>query len=106
MAQGAAALASQDDVKLFADENGHVDVALTEVVPSFGPGARLDVRYQLTAFTCYACGDGAWSSYSKSMRVDARRTPSPLRPWVTPAPGVHAFALAHPELTVGGWSEL
>ncbi len=101
-----AALAAQDDVKMFADESGRIDASLTEIVPSFGPGARLDVRYQLTAFTCYACGDGQWSSYSKSTRADARHTPEPLRPWVVPAAGVHAFALAHPELTVGGWSLL
>jgi hypothetical protein len=105
-AKAVAALAAQEDVKMFADESGHITPSLTEIVPSFGPGARLDVRYQLTAFACYACSDGAWSSYSRSTRVDAPRTPDPLRPWGVPAAGVHAFALAHPQLTVGGWSTL
>jgi hypothetical protein len=102
--QAVAALAADEDVKMFADDSGHFDASLTEIIPSFGPGARLDVRYQLTAFACYACSDGAWTSYSRSTRVDALRPPAPLRPWVVPAAGVHAFALAHPELTVGGWS--
>jgi hypothetical protein len=104
--EAVAALAADEEVKMFADENGHVDSSLTEIVPFFGPDARLDVRYQLTAFACYACSDGSWSSYSRSTRFDARRTPAPLRTWVVPAAGVHAFALAHPELTLGGWSAL
>jgi hypothetical protein len=94
------------DVAPFADEAGHVAMALTEIVPSFDAGARLRVAFQFTAPSCYACSDRLWSSYSKSMRKPVPSVPEPLRAWEQPPAGVRTFAIAHAELHVGGWSAL
>jgi hypothetical protein len=99
------ALAADDDVSAFA-ENGELEVELTEIVPTYGQDAQLSLGMQFTAPSCYACSDGAWSSYSKSTRRVAPIIPDALRAWAVAPDGVRAFARAHPELTVGGWSEL
>jgi hypothetical protein len=99
------ALAADDDVSAFA-ENGELEVELTEIVPTYGQEAQLALAMQFTAPTCYACSDGAWSSYSKSTKRALPMIPDALRAWTVAPDGVRAFARAHPELTVGGWSEL
>jgi hypothetical protein len=99
------ALAADDDVSAFA-ENGELEVELTELVPTYGQEAQLSLAMQFTAPSCYACSDGAWSSYSKSTRRAAPMIPDALRAWAVAPDGVQAFARAHPELAVGGWSEL
>jgi len=104
-ARAATALSVDEDVKGFAEKD-EPEIALTEVLPHFSHDAELTVDLQFTAPTCYACSDGAWSSYSKSTTRTARGVPAALRAWATPTPGVRAFARAHPELVIGGWSEL
>lgn len=99
------ALAADDDVSAFA-ENGELEVELTEIVPTYGQEAQLSLAMQFTAPSCYACSDGAWSSYSKSTKRLAPIIPDALRAWAVAPDGVRAFARAHPELAVGGWSEL
>jgi hypothetical protein len=99
------ALAADDDVSAFA-ENSELEVELTEIVPNYGHDAQLSLAMQFTAPSCYACSDGAWSSYSKSTKRVAPLIPDALRAWAVAPDSVKAFARAHPELTVGGWSDL
>jgi hypothetical protein len=99
------ALAADEDVSAFA-ENAELEVELTELVPTYGQEAQLSLAMQFTAPSCYACSDGAWSSYSKSTKRVAPMIPDALRAWAVAPDGVRAFARAHPELAVGGWSEL
>jgi hypothetical protein len=99
-----AELAAQEDVSTFADEHGRIATELTAILPVFAHEARLTLAFQFTAASCYACSDGLWSSYTKSARTPARAIPGPLRPWVDPPASVRAFALAHPDLNVRGWS--
>jgi hypothetical protein len=49
-----AALGSDQDVTGFKNEDGSIDVHLTQVVPSYGRDAELALDLQFTAFTCYA----------------------------------------------------
>jgi hypothetical protein len=77
-AQARTSLAADDDVAAFA-ENGAVEAALTEILPSYSAGGELRVVLQFTAPTCYACSDGNWSSYSKSSRQLFRGIPDALR---------------------------
>jgi hypothetical protein len=92
-----------DDVSSFVTD-GKLDVDLTELLPAYGPDATLGLSLQFTAGTCYACSDGAWSSYSASMREPVAALPGDLAAWASAPDGVRAFALQHPELAIGGWS--
>jgi hypothetical protein len=47
---------------------------LTAVIPRFGPD-RVRFEAQLTAPTCYACSDGVWSSYTRSVRLPTAPPP-------------------------------
>lgn len=77
--------------------------SITELVPVVD-GRRLAFEAQLTIDTCYACSDGAWSSYTRSVRI--RTAPPPLlAPHAELPSGVAAFLSRHPDLTLGGWSE-
>jgi hypothetical protein len=103
--QARSVLGADEDVSAFA-EDGELEVELTAILPSYDREGRLAVGMQFTAPSCYACSDGAWSSYSKSTTVAVPVLPEALRAWATAPAGVRAFARAHPELAVGGWSDL
>jgi hypothetical protein len=105
-ARAASVLSSDEDVKAFVEKDDEPEIALTEVLPHYRRDAELAIDLQFTSPTCYACSDGAWSSYSKSTTRTARAIPTALRTWETPTAGVRAFARGHAELVVGGWSEL
>ena len=98
-------LAVDEDVATFVTD-GKLDLDLTAVLPSYGTDASLELGLQFTAATCYACSDGAWSSYTKSTVEPLDDAPAPLRPWLTAPASVSRFASEHPTLTVGGWSRL
>jgi hypothetical protein len=98
-------LGADEDVSAFAEE-GELDVELTAIVPSYDREGRLAIGMQFTAPSCYACSDGAWSSYSKSTAVAVPVMPEALRTWAMAPSGVRTFARTHPELAVGGWSDL
>jgi hypothetical protein len=98
-------LAVDQDVAMFVTD-GKLDLDLTAVLPSYGTDASLELGLQFTAASCYACSDGAWSSYTKSTVEPLDDVPAPLRPWVAAPSGVARFAGEHPTLTVGGWSRL
>ena len=79
---------------------------LTELLPvmrTVGSGRRLAFEAQLTIETCYACSDGLWSSYTRSVRVPAA-PPAVLSPFSELPSGVATFLLHRPDLTLGGWS--
>lgn len=96
----AADAVESDDIDHFDDEAA----ARTELLPSFGDEGALHLGRQFTSPTCYACSDGAWSSYTHSIVVDTTSLPRALRAYAKPAPGLAAFVRAHPLLTVGGVS--
>ncbi len=91
-----------DDLDRFDDETA----ARTELVPSFDESATFHLGRQFTSPTCYACSDGAWSSYTHSILVDGKVLPRALRAHAQPAAGLVAFRRAHPTLAIGGVSAL
>jgi hypothetical protein len=105
-AEALRALGADPDVAPFGAGDGGMEADVTEVIPAFDHDAQLTVEFQLTAPACYACSDGAWSSYTKSTRQPAIAVPAALRAWSAPPAAVALFARSHPELTLGGWSRL
>lgn len=77
---------------------------ITEIIPFIREG-RVRFEAQVTGSACYACGDGRWSSYTRSVRVPVD-TPPALALHAHVPRGVAAFAQAHPDLAVGGFSHL
>ena len=77
---------------------------ITELRPVFHDG-ELSFEAQVTIDACYACSDGNWSSYTKSVRVPAE-IPEVAVPYAHVPPEVARFAKEHPELTIGGFSIL
>jgi hypothetical protein len=77
---------------------------ITALVPTFRPrDVALEAQISLPA--CYACSDGAWSSYTRSVRVPAEAPPM-LAPWLALPEGVVAFRRGHPDTDVRGWSRI
>jgi hypothetical protein len=81
---------------------GDAAVDLTALFPVVRAG-RLGFEAQLTFPACYACSDGAWSSYTRSVRLPALPPPV-LEPFATVPRAVVLFAKSHPEVELGGWS--
>ncbi len=69
-------------------------------------GQDLALSYQFTAPVCTTCGDGEWSSGTKSAYVPAEVTPKKLQPWAVAPRGLATFRMAHPESKVLGWTQL
>jgi hypothetical protein len=71
---------------------------ITEVLPDFAspgglaPGKPPRFMAQVTAGTCYACSDGRWSSYSRSVRVEIAPPPEILARHTAVPEAVVAFA--------------
>lgn len=91
------------DEKELGGPFGEDPPSITELVPVVD-GRRLAFEAQLTIDTCYACSDGAWSSYTRSVRIRTA-PPALLAPHAELPSGVAAFLSRHPDLTLGGWSE-
>lgn len=81
---------------------GHDSPKITELLPVFRDG-QLRFEAQITTVSCYACSDGLWSSYTRSVRLDTEPPPV-VAPWVAVPPTVATFAREHRDLTIGGWS--
>jgi hypothetical protein len=77
---------------------------ITEVLPVVEGSGKVAWQVQLTVPTCYACGDGLWSSYTHSVRVKTP-APAPLASFRELPSQVVMFLSHHPGLTLGGWSE-
>ncbi|AUX20218.1 hypothetical protein SOCEGT47_006830 [Sorangium cellulosum] len=78
--------------------------ALVKLAPGYAARGWLRMTAQLARGACYACGDGAWSSYSRSAMVPIERLPARLAPWASPPPGVRAFLARTPGAPINGWS--
>lgn len=99
-----------DAARLFAEDaadrpvfgDGKADV--TEILPVVQGSGKVAFEAQLTVPTCYACGDGAWSSYTRSVRVKAP-APPPVASFTELPSQVWVFLSQHSGLTLGGWSE-
>jgi hypothetical protein len=93
-----------DDERELGAPFGSAPPKLTELVPVVVDGRRLAFDAQLTIETCYACSDGRWSSYTRSVRI--RTEPPPVLTAFAELPaGVATFLAHHSDLTLGGWSE-
>jgi hypothetical protein len=100
--RAALALTSDDGF----DPDGEAGVELTEAQPEW-KGASLSLKFQFTAGTCYACGDGAWSSYTKSVALDAPALPRELAPYANPPEAVRKYLAKNAKsanLKLGGFS--
>ncbi len=84
----------------------HPDSArLTLLIPSWA-GGRLAVAEQFTAEACYACSDGRWDDYSRSVRMPAEQLPPRLAPYATVPPEIQAaFRILTPD-SGAGWSTI
>jgi hypothetical protein len=92
------------DAKAFGGPFGDERPRITELVPVLDPSAGVRFEAQVTRESCYACGDGAWSSYTRSVRVPAEPPPALASVARELPSGVRAFARARPGLELGGWS--
>jgi hypothetical protein len=102
---GEAARACADDPAdgpVFGDGKPEITEVLP-VVEGSGSGA-VAFHAQLTVPTCYACGDGLWSSYTRSVRVKAP-PPAQMAAFAELPSQVALFLAQHPALSVGGWSD-
>lgn len=100
------AAAFRADTSEAASSVEHPDSAqLTMLIPSYG-GGRLTLLEQFTADACYACGDGLWSDYSRSVRLPADSLPPALAPFGTLPPEIQAaFRILSPD-SGAGWSTI
>lgn len=78
------------------------ETELTALRLQFDPERGLSLRYQFTAPTCYACSDGMWSSYTRSVDVDGEPMALPQQ---APLPAsVRQWLAEHPQIGVRGYS--
>lgn len=81
---------ASDEVQWMADDA--MSLSLVGVWPAWREDGRLQVRLQYAGASCYACSDGAWSSYTESVDVGSdevpellrgyRHLPAPVRTWL------------------------
>ena len=102
-------LRSEATTRFAVDENelggpfGDDAPTITELLPVVD-GRRLAFEAQATIATCYACSDGRWSSYTRSVRI--RTAPPPLlAPYAELPSPVATFLARHPEMSFGGFAE-
>ncbi|WP_437295655.1 hypothetical protein [Sorangium sp. So ce426] len=100
----AKALLDEDEDDPVAAQQEENAPDLVQIAPTYDARGALRVTAKLARAACYACGDGAWSSYTRSAVVPTRKAPERLAAWVSPPPGMQSFLAAHPGLNVGGWS--
>lgn len=100
-----------DAARLLAEDSadhpvfGDGKAEITQVLPTLDPtSGKVGFQAQLTVPTCYACSDGLWSSYTRSVRVKAP-APTDLASFGEVPSQVSVFLSRHPGLTLGGWSE-
>jgi hypothetical protein len=101
--EGAAALAELKK-GMTEDEAAEADVMLTALQARWTAEGALRVAYQFTTGACYACGDGVWSSYSRSAEVPAPALPRPLAAYARAPEAVRRYWAASPPGEYAGWS--
>ncbi|XXX75518.1 hypothetical protein WMF30_48500 [Sorangium sp. So ce134] len=92
----------EDDPEAARQEENAPD--LVQIAPAYDERGALRLTARLARAACYACGDGAWSSYTRSVVVPAENAPERLAAWVSPPPGVQGFLARNPGVKLGGWS--
>ncbi len=100
----AAKLLAQSDA-LDEEDRAPEKLELTMLAPRVS-GQAVSMTYQFTMPSCYACSDGAWSSYTVSASVEADAVPEALAPHTTISPALASY-LAQPtsdRLMGRGWS--
>ncbi|WP_437482014.1 hypothetical protein WME75_40005 [Sorangium sp. So ce1014] len=97
-------LLDQDEEDVEATRQERNAPELVQIAPAYNARGSLRLTAQLARAACYACSDGAWSSYSRSAVVPIVRTPARLAAWASPPPGVRAFLERTPGVRLGGWS--
>lgn len=78
---------------------------VTELRPRWQEDGKLVTEAQLTWDACYACSDGLWASYTRSIRVPTQ-VPTRLQPYAAAPAPVVAWWAAHPPPLTTGWSEV
>jgi hypothetical protein len=97
------ALARDPEAIMLWNDAEAPEIELTRVTPRWTlDGLALDAQF--TTFACYACSDGAWSSYSRSTQVPLRGLPAALGPWADVPSAIAKLAAAHADVTMRGWS--
>ncbi len=87
---------------LFTD--GRDGLTQSLFLPVFDPEG-IAIEHQLTAETCYACGDGEWDSYTVSARLRSDEVPAALAPELDVPPAVlDRVRAAAPDAMIGGVS--
>ncbi|MDI1432714.1 hypothetical protein [Polyangium sorediatum] len=77
---------------------------LVQILPVYGERGGLRVDAQFARADCYACSDGLWSGYTRSVIVPSEWTPERFAPWSTPPVAVVKFLQSRPGFALGGWS--
>ncbi len=77
---------------------------LVQIVPFYGERGGLRVDAQFMRGDCYACSDGAWSSYTRSVVLPSEWMPERFAPWSTPPVAVVKFLQSRSGFVLGGWS--
>jgi hypothetical protein len=103
--EGAAALAELRK-EMTEDEAAVREVEMTAVETRWTAEGALRVGYQFTTGACYACSDGIWSSYSRSLVVPAPTLPRPLAPYARAPEAVRRYWASSPPGERAGWSEV
>ncbi|MDX2091408.1 MAG: hypothetical protein SFX73_26345 [Kofleriaceae bacterium] len=95
------ALAVRDPAPENDEDLGELHLAQT--LPAWNAG-RLAVRHLVWVDACYACGNGAWSSYTAGTWISDRRVPPPLarEAAMVPAPVARAVSTSAPSGVSGG----
>jgi hypothetical protein len=65
---------------------------------------RLALKYRMSSVTCDTCGDGEYSTYTRSVSLDAPSIPKELEAYATVPAGVKALLAAHPDAKLGGFT--
>lgn len=77
---------------------------LVQLLPRYDARGKLGLDAQFARFACYACGDGMWSSYTRSAVVPSGWIPERIAPFAAPPEAVTAFLSARQGFKLGGWS--
>lgn len=90
---------------LLEDLSAREGVDLGEMLPRYDRSGELRFGYRMAVETCFACGDGEWSSYTTTTELAGRVGPAVFAPWRAAPTSVVRFLAAHPEVEARGWSQ-
>ena len=77
---------------------------LVQIQPVYGERGGLRVDAQFMRADCYACSDGLWSTYTRSVILPSEWMPERFAAWSTPPVAVVRFLQSRPGFSLGGWS--